>query len=1116
MQEQYTPSKIFSQQGIAAMTALYAMTGTTDLHGCTPDLLMESLVNPSDDYYVWEGPAMKGTGRYFISGVFSLSDTRVLIDNVKAKLGLTDDRAAAEHISLYSTGLTEERVVGSVAAFCEIDHMPFDAQQAAYDAFSLATGLKWSMQVHSGGKSIHGWFFFDRILDPQDPIREQIQRLLIVAISGDSVITEALRKMRTPGTLAHHATGNRAQVVLALDEEARYSPEHLLKTLKKYVRFRLGIVDAERAFSDLHLAELLFQRAKTKGHLWVGTEASLEIMDTAEKIRSQRGHVDPDLFSEGVQMVSQSDVKRGRGSGSTELIRVPPSTLDFIIGLGDSERVLCPVCRRDPYSGIAHPLTQAIYCHGCKALIVEHITGRKEICANHLLYIKEKKTVGANSSDLVITTADLVGGKYVDAVSIKSTAAIRGAGVVVIKAGRGRGKTYLGARVAEWVRAGNGRIVGSAPTITLSRALSGSLKISNYRDHKEYRINESVVACTPSLTRIGTWVPTEDGYQDRPIDLLVLDECEQQIRSLKGSHLSDAKAKSAWDSLVRLASKARSIYLLDADAGALTRSLLKEAGRTDILWVEAPGDAPRTWITYPRPSALVHQIEQWVSKGERVAIHCRSKKYAQVLAKKVEKVATGKVVLLTPKTVGDYDLTDLSWMRDVQVLLYSPVLGTGVSIDASTGDWDRLAMFSAEHTGTADDALQGAGRVRDMDTVHVYGKSAPRPEPWETNTGTILKMWMAASAKTRTLLGVTKPVLDDVIDDEFLKRLDIVRHVPDNMHEDERTERYVGVLALSHAFDRSNGQGWQYPALLEIVSDRGDKVIEAKVAEKCTKKEKDINKKMSALRKKIKQAEAIAIVDAPPLTEDAAKVLRKKSAQGVEADSLRLLGITRFYGEEYAKADRDDQIKIVLADNEGRRRSSLRRIVEGSIIVAGGDDLRSLKAVDRREVTETDALHRQRHHVLHARLVKKVLDKAGLGWVIDAGALTKMTDETVPVSTAKATEAASMAAAARTTLLAFGIPVQRDLLTKPIAWVRSLLRHLGLAAGYMSSTRANKSAPREYSVVVKNIVDAHRLAGHYRLRLLAGVIEEDGANSPTLDAVISDAVLAAADALLDE
>lgn len=248
---------------------------------------LRKVLQGEHDYYVWSGRVFDAAsktdraGRFWIPALYRSADLDIVVNTVEQSS--RDRDHAIGRVQTYGRGLGDRLVAYSFCAYAEIDHLTFDEQIERYRALAEATGLHWSLILHSGGKSAHAYLVFDRVLPASSTLREQIQRLLIVTLGADTAIVNPGRKMRLPG----YVGGDRQQPVLHLDASAKHDPFFIRDRLAVYAE-SLGISDVDTAFTALRMAEAAEGHART-ANANGDAEGAAEHAARAAELRSKRG-----------------------------------------------------------------------------------------------------------------------------------------------------------------------------------------------------------------------------------------------------------------------------------------------------------------------------------------------------------------------------------------------------------------------------------------------------------------------------------------------------------------------------------------------------------------------------------------------------------------------------------------------------------------------------------------------------------------------------------------------------------------------------------------------------------------------------------------------------------
>jgi len=335
----------------------------------------EAALRGEAEYYLWHG-SWGAKGRFWIPALFRSADLPAAIAKAKDKPRkdgtIRNLQEARDDVRLFHAGLGASNVVWVTCAFCEIDHLSRDEQERRYRALAAATGLKWTLWVFSGGKSIHAYLAYDRLLDPTDPLRLEIQKLLVVCLESDTKIVDAGRPMRLPGWDGPE----RQQPIMHLDPTGGYAPEDVRDRLLAYAH-QLGIKDIDRAYNDLQLAEALEREARHQ----VG-EAAREIQEHAALLRHDRSRVndnDRDLacamLGRGMSTIANGSLKKhGTMVDKGNVYLVPVGTL---AGLKKWARIAPSCCSRND-SPAAVVLSDTgerprAWCHRCGHMVIEEV-----------------------------------------------------------------------------------------------------------------------------------------------------------------------------------------------------------------------------------------------------------------------------------------------------------------------------------------------------------------------------------------------------------------------------------------------------------------------------------------------------------------------------------------------------------------------------------------------------------------------------------------------------------------------------------------------------------------------------------------------------------------------
>ncbi|HND33705.1 MAG TPA: hypothetical protein PLA94_27085, partial [Myxococcota bacterium] len=402
-------------------------------------------------------------------------------------------------------------------------------------------------------------------------------------------------------------------------------------------------------------------------------------------------------------------------------------------------------------------------------------------------------------------------------------------------------------------------------------------------------IEGSVSVCIPSLPRcLSLAITPAFEIQEAGVDLLVLDEVEQSLRSLGGDHLSDWQAKAAYHSVIGHIHAAKNVVAMDADAGVLTQEIFRLAGK-ELTVVEGPAPAPRDALVFASRAEWLARVIELATKGKRLVLPVHSVEEAEVLARTVPAYQGMPTAVLSRETVSKFDMSNInSELLRHGHLIYTPLIGTGVSITLKD-HFDHVCPLLSNSIGTASDAMQFVNRVRHPRHRGLLigslggGRS---PAPWESDPEQVLRVLFAREEAT-------------------LQRIGFIRQLPAELavlHDGHRVLNpdslaYCKFLALVHAEKVLDGEGRVIKAFLERLEANGGKIYEyrtekptvgAKAASKARKAEKEV-----VVEERVQEIVAAPIPEASKVEE----IKRRGPKSKNEANILRKAGIEAFYGE---------------------------------------------------------------------------------------------------------------------------------------------------------------------------------------------------------------------------
>lgn len=300
-----------------------------------------------------------------------------------------------------------------------------------------------------------------------------------------------------------------------------------------------------------------------------------------------------------------------------------------------------------------------------------------------------------------------------------------GTGTHVLKAAHGQGKTtQIKANVTRWISEGL-RVLYITHSAALAKDAGAKLDLDCYEDTPGDLIKATsrLSICVNSLYRL-----QDDKGNVTPFDVVIIDESEQFVEALGGSHIgSKSKVLKA---LRQLTTKASTVICADADAGVLTDAMLDRwRPQDDVKRLEHayPVGEDRTVNLQPSQGDLYKAI---LDSDVPTFTVTNVKAQANIITALLEH--NGKTV----KTItGDTSGNEQDFLRDIeknaqrdgiQHVVCSPSVKTGN--DLSGGYFKRVCGVFSSRIGKPESALQALWRVRTEVDYHLFVDPTKRHE----------------------------------------------------------------------------------------------------------------------------------------------------------------------------------------------------------------------------------------------------------------------------------------------------------------------------------------------------------------------------------------------------
>ena len=264
-------------------------------------------------------------------------------------------------------------------------------------------------------------------------------------------------------------------------------------------------------------------------------------------------------------------------------------------------------------------------------------------------------------------------------------------GSVILKAKHGTGKTerVMGPLMRD-TSGGAGMIVHR---VSLANQMSNELDLKHYKELDSVNVNWN----TRMVTCVNSVIRQEFDWYWQQAELLCIDEATQVLRHVMGGVDAIHAPVKAYNKLIHAARCAEKVLLADADANDSLITFLNQARPGQpihVIEIESP--APDLTVNYCANVAFVYQqiLDAARKKSKRILVATDSIKKAHMVAEGVKSAwPEARVLCITAETKGQDDAIKFSddpnrVAADIDVLIYSPVISSGVSIRAAAASFD--------------------------------------------------------------------------------------------------------------------------------------------------------------------------------------------------------------------------------------------------------------------------------------------------------------------------------------------------------------------------------------------------------------------------------------------
>jgi hypothetical protein len=290
--------------------------------------------------------------------------------------------------------------------------------------------------------------------------------------------------------------------------------------------------------------------------------------------------------------------------------------------------------------------------------------------------------------------------------------------VTIYQSGLGTGKTELVSMLVKQALSEGKRVTAITPTRALTGTASRRFGLPYYEEVKG-DVTDSIAVCLPSLRRV-----------KGESDLLIIDESENCVSFTSEGPLDPLVARETYTNLLSHLRHAKQVICLDAHAGLLTRQMLIDAGRIhDTVWRTGLPSPARELVPVGSSNQHYAIVKEQLSMGLRLALAVSAKADASTFAHMIkDDFPSLNVLLVTGDAPPAIDLEDPAEAAKLDVLVYTPVIGSGVSISLRN-HFHAVHLFTCSRVADTRLAEQMIHRVRHpiSNTVCVSGTKHKLP-----------------------------------------------------------------------------------------------------------------------------------------------------------------------------------------------------------------------------------------------------------------------------------------------------------------------------------------------------------------------------------------------------
>ena len=305
---------------------------------------------------------------------------------------------------------------------------------------------------------------------------------------------------------------------------------------------------------------------------------------------------------------------------------------------------------------------------------------------------KHRKIVLESASITRAVTKKVV--KHVDGVDVNEC--LKLGGVYIFKVPTGAGKTSKIAKPAFYnALESDENVAVIAPLIAICQNYvadarqATKIPVQLYSDLTYENLDAPGLATT-----INSICKPHVSHKLQGLGLVIVEEAQKTLDTLSESDDLMRGRESIYRKLLKVIGDSTTVFLLDADANDSLVDFCREAGREPVV-VEMPADHSDITAELVAEQRLLEKVKRALSKNRRVVIAVDSKAQAEALAE-IFKAKTGLMLLHAEnkdKKRERFLRSPNQYLKNVRLLIYTPVMGSSVSIEYEHFD-EHFGIFS--------------------------------------------------------------------------------------------------------------------------------------------------------------------------------------------------------------------------------------------------------------------------------------------------------------------------------------------------------------------------------------------------------------------------------------